>query len=421
MTSRKEQKQTVKRKSGIGSRWARPWLPALSALLLCGAGCGGDDEPEGPRTRTVSRTREADFTSIQACISASSNQDTCLVYSGTYRERIRFLGKAITVKSSAGPEKTILDGQTQDPGKRGPVVTFDSNEGRDSVLQGFTITNGFAPGGGTVEHGGGIRILAAGPTVRNCILVANQAEGDGGGIYCFSTGSKPKIENVIFRGNSAGGQGGALCTVYGAPHLVNCLIFDNEAAEGGALAARYGAVLTLTGCTVADNSASLAWALYLRRAAVTIREGILWNGTPSGDPIVMDFDPSEEDPELEADTVLSLSYLYLRGGTDSVEFTDECLENPDRCTIDESQGILDTPVDPLFAARAQEGTEEDAANGFYLSQPAAGQAVQSPCVDAGGRTVVQAGSEEGTTRTDGIPDEGILDLGYHYDATAYVP
>jgi hypothetical protein len=394
---------------------------ALPALLLCGAGCGGDDEPEGPKTRTVSRTGEADFTSIQACISASSNRDTCLVRSGTYREKIRFLGKAITVKSSAGPEKTFIDGQAQDPDKRGPVVTFDSNEGRDSVLQGFTITNGFAPGGGAVEHGGGIRMLAAGPTVRDCILAANQAEGDGGGIYCLSYGSQPKIENVIFRGNTAGAQGGALCTVYGAPHLVNCLIFDNEAAEGGALAARYGAALTLTGCTVAENSASRAWALYIRRASVMIEDSILWNSQPSGDPIVMDYDPDEGEPELEAKTVLSLSYVYLQGGTGSVAFTEDCSENPDRCYLEQAQGILGTDADPLFATRVQEGTEEDATQAFYLSQPAAGQAVQSPCVDAGGRNVEQAGREDGTTRTDGVADEGIVDLGYHYPATGSLP
>jgi len=60
--------------------------------------------------------------------------------------------------------------------------------------------------------------------------------------------------------------------------------------------------------------------------------------------------------------------------------------------------------DPLFIA------------GYYLSQEVAGQTVQSPAVDVGsglaGDPQIDLGSR--TTRTDGLPDDGAVDLGYHY-------
>ena len=48
---------------------------------------------------------------------------------------------------------------------------------------------------------------------------------------------------------------------------------------------------------------------------------------------------------------------------------------------------------------------------FYLSQTAAGQTVQSLCVDAGNP---ESDIIQGTTRTDHEPDSAIVDMGYHY-------
>src|SRR5205814_7634056 len=74
---------------------------------------------------------------IQAGINAASNGDTVLVAPGTYYENINFMGKGITVTSSGGPSVTTING-----GAAGSVVMFRTNEGRNSVLSGFTITSG---------------------------------------------------------------------------------------------------------------------------------------------------------------------------------------------------------------------------------------------------------------------------------------
>ena len=80
-----------------------------------------------------------DQPTIQAGIDAAVNGDTVLVAPGTYVEYIDFKGKAITVTSELGPDVTVIDGN-----QAGRVVTFNSGEGLDSVLEGFTITNGYA-------------------------------------------------------------------------------------------------------------------------------------------------------------------------------------------------------------------------------------------------------------------------------------
>jgi hypothetical protein len=61
-------------------------------------------------------------------------------------------------------------------------------------------------------------------------------------------------------------------------------------------------------------------------------------------------------------------------------------------------GVGNTDVNPQFVA------------GAYLSQTASGQSSTSPCVDASDPySALLAGS----TRTDGYPDMGVVDVGYH--------
>jgi nitrous oxidase accessory protein NosD len=78
-----------------------------------------------------------DYPAIQQAIDSSANGDTVIVKPGTYVENIDFKGKAITLQSEKGADVTTIDGN-----KTGSVVTCKSGEGPDTVLDGFTITNG---------------------------------------------------------------------------------------------------------------------------------------------------------------------------------------------------------------------------------------------------------------------------------------
>jgi len=158
-----------------------------------------------------------DYTTIQAAIDAAATGDTVLVAPGTYVETIDFKGKAINVKSSGGPEVTVIDGNYS-----GSVVKFTSNEKLDSVLDGFSITKG---------SDGGIRCFTASPTIKNNTIFSNIAY-NGGGIYCHKS-SSPVITDNIISGNSASFGGGGICCEHSSsPTVKNNKISGNSAPSG---------------------------------------------------------------------------------------------------------------------------------------------------------------------------------------------
>ncbi len=108
-----------------------------------------------PRAAAVTLHVPADYPTIQSCIDAAvSGQDECVVAPGTYHELINFLGKAITLRSSNGPESTIIDGT--DLG--GSVVTISTDQSIEAAIEGFTITGGTGTKPYTSTIGGGIYI-----------------------------------------------------------------------------------------------------------------------------------------------------------------------------------------------------------------------------------------------------------------------
>ncbi len=123
---------------------------------------------------------------IQAGIDAAVNGDEIIVVPGTYFETINFLGKAIIVRSSGGPRVTIIDAQGA-----GSVVTCQSGEGPDTVLEGFTITGGLA------SLGGGMFNSNSSPTLKRCNFRDNQAVDLGGG--SLTSAAAPRLSTAYSR------------------------------------------------------------------------------------------------------------------------------------------------------------------------------------------------------------------------------
>ncbi|MBN2055576.1 right-handed parallel beta-helix repeat-containing protein [bacterium] len=161
-----------------------------------------------------------EYSTIQEAIwAAASSGDTVLVADGTYsgpnNRDIQFNGKSLTVRSENGPENCVIDCE-------GTAVSlhrgfYFSMEGPASVLDGFTIRNGYVDNDrpGTMDNGGGILCLYASPTIRNCIVTACTVTGAtscGGGI-CYHHAEYPVLESCRITDNQADFGGGvAFCS-----------------------------------------------------------------------------------------------------------------------------------------------------------------------------------------------------------------
>jgi len=192
------------------------------------------------------------YPAIQEAIDKCFDGDTVLVADGTYtglgNRDIDFLGKAITVKSENGPENCIIDcNDTYSDPNRG--FYFHSGEDANSIVDGFTITNGH------VKDGGGISCLGSSPTISNCIISRNTASaGRGGGIYCYQ--SSPKITGCKLSENSAYSYSGGIYCDEGSPMISNCTITGSELEfYGGGSGSIYcrNAEPIITNCTVSRN------------------------------------------------------------------------------------------------------------------------------------------------------------------------
>jgi hypothetical protein len=184
----------------------------------------------------------ADFPSIQAAIDYAADGDTVLVGPGTYVENIDFLGKLITVRSTDGRGVTTIDG-----GGGGSVVSFRTGETGESVLEGFTITNGDAFGGG------GIYVYGASPAIVDCAVDGNTAEL-GGGMY-VAWESFPAITDCSISNNAASDKGGGMYITRAHPVVTDTLIANNAAVRGGGACIHTNAVPYFVRSTITGNEA----------------------------------------------------------------------------------------------------------------------------------------------------------------------
>ncbi|MFC1453151.1 right-handed parallel beta-helix repeat-containing protein, partial [Verrucomicrobiota bacterium] len=129
-----------------------------------------------------------------------------------------------------------------------------------------------------------------------------------------------------------------------------------------------GGTAGISGSTLADNG---GWGLWHAGATVTLRDTILWGNVAGGSP------------------------------TGGIATASAC------CAQNLLPGAGHVYDDPLFF------------HSYYLSHDIRGlQDVNSPCIDAGSDLASAVGMNALTTRTDGEPDAGQVDIGYHFEAAA---
>ncbi|TKJ40122.1 hypothetical protein CEE37_10325 [candidate division LCP-89 bacterium B3_LCP] len=190
------------------------------------------------------------YPTIQAGINASNDGDTVLVSSGTYTENIDFRGKEIVVKSEQGADFTVIDGD-----QYGSVVTFESGETTNSVLDGFTVENGMGGGSYPNYRGGGINCTnSSSPTITNNIFTRNISPTAGGAIACLNYSDAIITNNIIY-GNTASNGGG----IYGKDcfmTIMNNTITGNSASSFGGGIYGYYAGAIVSNNVIEGNTAS---------------------------------------------------------------------------------------------------------------------------------------------------------------------
>ena len=222
----------------------------------------------------------------------------------------------------------------------------------------------------------------------------------------------------------------------GTQDFVNCLVSNNVAGvNGGGIGLMNAAEPFFISCTIADNTVTEPWGYggaisagfdtnagvnnfpYLYETFVFLENSIVWDNSADigtqislGNPIEMN----------SFYCTAALSYTTLQGGLENIAigFPEEYMlafdlydgEGPD------GEGSV-FEEDPFFTSIKAE-TEAS----YYLSHTDAGQLEISHCFDLGidfGYVPDLADflGTEITTRTDYVLDDnGMLDLGYHYDA-----
>ncbi len=379
----------------------------------------------------------ADYPVIQEGINAAVNGDTVLIADGIYQNagntNLSFSGKSITVISENGPDACIIDCNGQNRG-----VQFTTGETENAILEGLTIREGSG------NKGGGIYIAGASPVIRNCTIRQNAARLEGGGIYC--DGGSPRITGCRILNNrtddETSGAGAGIKLEGGSMIIENCLVSANHIdsdmyGDGGGISMSSGTIAVLTNCVVKGNSSGdymaggggglfvmgnaqiinclfyqntctlQGSAIYCYGSNVSIRNSTIWDNEATG---------CDSGGIHAGDSILSMEDCIVWGNeTDGVSNYLSTV-SIDYCNIQESHpGTGNISENPEFA------TGPDGP--CYLRNIAAGQPVDSPCIDAGsGQSADICFEMDGlnicmdvmTTRTDSGSDTGVVDMGFHY-------
>ncbi|MGA2092683.1 MAG: S8 family serine peptidase [Sedimentisphaerales bacterium] len=241
--------------------------------------------------------------------------------------------------------------------------------------------------------------------------------GQGGGIFCESIDASIIDSRFVDNTTDASGAGiyfhGPVSSSVNAANVTNCLMIGNTAGrDGGGISANWNVSVKIANCTLHSNNATgsfgdpnghtgLGGGLYCAYGASTsVIDSILWRNDASFGPEIAVDTGFELDQHCGS---VNVSYSDVRGGSAGTYVGES-----GNCSAYLTWAGGNIGVDPKFVS--------EIISDYRLQQVAAGQlpANQSPCVDVGSSSAINAGLGLYTTRTDEVPDRGRVDMGYHY-------
>jgi parallel beta-helix repeat protein/predicted outer membrane repeat protein len=149
-----------------------------------------------------------------------------------------------------------LSSSSYDPSRVDNSYTVVTGSWTDSnvVMDGFTITAGYANGSSSPDKRGGGMFCDSNATVTNCTFTGNYAI-IGGGMYNW--GGNPIVKSCTFSENLVYGSGGGMYNMgSSSPTLINCSFIGNHAGyDGGGM---YNLISSpaVKGCAFSGNSAN---------------------------------------------------------------------------------------------------------------------------------------------------------------------
>lgn len=215
-------------------------------------------------------TVPSDQPTIQAGINVAVNGDTVLVSPGTYSEQIDLLGKEITLVSVGGPASTAIDGSGA-----GSVITADSGETANTVIEGFTIQNG----GGF--SGSGINILLGSPTIRGNVFDSNVSEIGGSGAAILGNNASPLIEDNLFTNNTCDSQftSGVISFVNSSSAVIVNNVFLNNPCRGVNIVSPGGQSHEVSNNTFVGNDGAITVSIAVDASGQLVRNNIMFQNT----------------------------------------------------------------------------------------------------------------------------------------------
>lgn len=350
-------------------------------------------------------------------------------------------GGGIFISESVGvtlQANEIAHNTAQGSGGGLALTTSTGNLFDNTIAQNQALGNagGNQPGG----HGGGLLLDHTSLTAHGNLFSANQAANLGGGVVMqagsqaawaqerwvgntaaqgagifASSGSTLRLTQSTLTDNRATGSGGALLMEGGDAELqANEIAFNQANIHGAGILIQANATARLDNNLIRNNrtldaSAAERSALALVNATATLRA----NTIVGNDGVGLNLSATTAVTVTENIVVANLAGIAATSRVQATLAFNNLWGNTGGNCRGLPCGTTDLSLDPLFATGPY--------GPYYLSQVAAGQAVNSPLVDAGGRTAADLGLDDLTTRTDGVPDRGQADVGVHYPPFAGQP
>jgi predicted outer membrane repeat protein len=346
--------------------------------------------------------------SLQTALDASVSGDTVQLMPGVHQGTGGHLAVFTNLHNGIlllgdpeDPASVILEGG----GLTGSILVLDGSAGTldsTTAIAGVTFLSGDAGGeafGGALfldqasptlyrccfrecaaDNGGAVFAWRGSPVLDSCLFEENSAESAGGAVFLYA--SDAFIANCEFDANFSSDDGGGIYCHHSSPQISNCAFTGGLAQDdGGGIYCFAFSHPEISFCTFTGNTAALTGS------AVYFRTG--------SSPFLHDNIVSEN---------TGPAFFIQDGGEPS--FSHNCVwgnEGGDWGNLPDLTGSAgNISADPLLTGS------------LFLSQTAAGQAADSPCLDAGSMTALEAGLAWAFTRTDSVPDQLLADLGFHH-------